>query len=218
MEFTNEILFNKNLVSNESVIITYSGKLYKEHSKDVSIVYGYGDNWEYTQESQMKETENGFETTIDLKDFNTFNFCFKNSFNIWDNNFGFNYIATISPQEVSNTGTNTNDNISISDSSNVESSSSSPSTVENDNSEEDTSAEENESSEENTSTQTENFESQSQDELENVFSSLLNAILNDTTVQTNETVNLDNGYGLQSVDDIKEETFETSDNDFAEFY
>ena len=66
MEFTNEIFFNKNLVAEESVIITYSGKLYREHSEDIFIVYGYGDNWEYTEETQMKETDNGFEVTLTL--------------------------------------------------------------------------------------------------------------------------------------------------------
>ena len=84
MEFTNEIFFNKPLKANSTVIITYFGKLYREHSKDVSIVYGYGDNWEYTESTPMKEIENGFEVTLTMKDYNTFNFCFNNSFNIWD--------------------------------------------------------------------------------------------------------------------------------------
>ena len=99
MEFTNEIFFNKPLTAGCTVIITYCGKLYREHSKDVTIVYGYGDNWEYTDSTPMKETDNGFEVTLTIKDYNTFNFCFSNSFNIWDNNSGFNYISPIGPKE-----------------------------------------------------------------------------------------------------------------------
>ena len=98
MEFTNEIFFNKPLTAGSTVIITYSGKLYREHSKDVSIVYGYGDNWEETDSTPMIETDNGFEVTITLKNYQTFNFCFSNSFNIWDNNSGFNYISPINPK------------------------------------------------------------------------------------------------------------------------
>ena len=83
MEFNNEIFFNKPLKAGTTVIITYSGKLYREHSKDITIVYGYGDNWEYTDSSPMIEKDNGFEVTITLKNYNKFNFCFSNSFNIW---------------------------------------------------------------------------------------------------------------------------------------
>ena len=80
MEFTNEIFFNKPLKANSTVIITYSGKLYREHSQEVSIVYGYSDNWDETDSSKMVETENGFEVTLTIKDYNTFNFCFCNTF------------------------------------------------------------------------------------------------------------------------------------------
>ena len=60
MEFTNDIFFDKPLVAGNTVILTYFGKLYREHSKDVSIVFGYGDNWEETDNAPMQETENGF--------------------------------------------------------------------------------------------------------------------------------------------------------------
>ena len=97
MEFTNEIFFNKKLTQNETVLITYSGKLYKEYSAEITIVYGFGENWDYTQETKMQEKENGFEAAITMKNYDTFNFCFKNNYNIWDNNSGFNYIAKIEP-------------------------------------------------------------------------------------------------------------------------
>lgn len=238
MEFTNEIFFNKNLVAEESVIITYSGKLYREHSEDIFIVYGYGDNWEYTEETQMKETDNGFEVTLTLKNYDKINFCFKNNFNIWDNNSNNNYIAHISPKQVTtsiesgndtninseeqtdndNDNDNNNDNNTpLIDGTNSNSESSSSQTVETSD-EEETNEEENtneETSEKDTST-TENFESQSNDEA--IFTNLLNSLLENIR-PINESINFDNGYGLQSVDEIKEESFEESnENLLNEFF
>lgn len=212
MEFTNEIFFNKPLIAGTTVIITYSGKLYREHSKDVTIVYGYGDNWEFTDSSPMVETDNGFEVTITLKDYNTFNFCFSNSFNIWDNNSGFNYIAPISPKKETNDQVLENDNVQ-----------------ENINSIEDTTEE---VSEDIVSEETEKTEevteeakkvekiSTTDSEKENIeiaFSSLLDSLLDDIQ-KKDETVDISNlsGFGLQSVDTVKEE--ETIDDIFSKLF
>ena len=205
MEFTNEIFFNKPLKANTTVIITYFGKLYREHSKDVSIVYGYGDNWEYTESSQMKETENGFEVTLTMKDYNTFNFCFNNSFNIWDNNFGFNYIAPISQnnddeQQIDNEDKFANDGIND----DTEEVSSTPvQNQENNDTQEKNNEEEqqddiNEKSTDNT--ESENFEA--------AFSTLLDSILDDSN-NDSKPIDISNlsGFGLQSVDNIKQEEF-----------
>lgn len=227
MEFTNEIFFNKNLIANETIILTYCGKLYSEHSKYVSIVYGYGDDWSGTSEAPMKEIENGFEVTIDIKDYSTFNFCFKNNFNIWDNNFGFNYIAPISSKEalettshLDSTSEKTSDqtkdetynNTSIDGLSSEDSSSSTLSIKEvNENEEE---INENQETSESNNTESEietnKFEGQTKsgekNEIETIFSSLLDSILDETPNNTN--INLENldGFGLQSVDEIKEES------------
>ena len=40
----------------------------------------------------MEKTELGFQCEIELTDSDSFNFCFKNSNEIWDNNNGQNYI------------------------------------------------------------------------------------------------------------------------------
>ncbi len=190
MEFTNEIFFNKPLTAGCTVIITYCGKLYREHSKDVTIVYGYGDNWEYTDSTPMKETDNGFEVTLTIKDYNTFNFCFSNSFNIWDNNSGFNYISPIGPKE--------NDE-------HKEETSSTP--VQEENVEEEQQEEANDSNDENVE------EARTNDEdIEAVFASLLDSILDDAKVQTEKIdVNELSGFGLQSVDSIQEEDIKNDD-------
>ena len=96
MEFTKDIEFNKNIQEDEVCKITYHGKLFEIGSNEVSIVYGYGENWDNTNEKIMTKTNNGF--TVELKildNYDTFNFCFKNSNYEWDNNNGFNYISPI---------------------------------------------------------------------------------------------------------------------------
>lgn len=212
MEFTNEIFFNKNLIADETVIITYSGKLYREHSAQVYIVYGFGDNWDYTTELPMKETENGFEVTIELKNYNTLNFCFKNDYNIWDNNNTFNYIATISQKQTPINNSNTKTDIS--------NSTTSESAQENDNKDEESQEQNQANSDETSENNTENIEITKDEEIEAVFSSLLDSILDMTP---NETVpapdiNTLDGFGLQAVDEIKEENFVDCDDIFKEFY
>ena len=219
MEFTNDIFFDKPLIAGNTVILTYFGKLYREHSKDVSIVFGYGDNWDETDNAPMHETENGFEVTLTIKDYNTFNFCFTNSFNIWDNNSGFNYIAAISPkQEQQSNDDDTPKADGLGDSF-EEAGASSVTEEPEENTEEN---EETQESEENTTeaepgvdTNSENFESK---EIEAAFSSLLDSILEDNN--KNETVDISNlsGFGLQSVDEIKEEDIVNCDKIFSELF
>ena len=98
MEFTKDIHFTNGLKGNETVGITYSGSLYKNGSESVSIVYGFGENWEHTTEKEMIKSETGFYGEIEIKEnFDTFNFCFRNGTYEWDNNQSFNYISSISP-------------------------------------------------------------------------------------------------------------------------
>ena len=99
MEFTNDIYFDNNLQSGKNAKITYSGELYKNGSELVNLVSGFGGNWDYTSSIPMKKTENGFVAEIEIKDFDTFNFCFSNENNCWDNNNSFNYISPILPEE-----------------------------------------------------------------------------------------------------------------------
>lgn len=95
MEFTNDIRFNKKPKANKLLKITYSGALFNNNSQEVSIVYGFGENWEKTTEQKMNKNARGFSYNILMENYNTFNFCFKNENNEWDNNNSFNYIAPI---------------------------------------------------------------------------------------------------------------------------
>lgn len=96
MELTKNIFFNTDkLVENSTVKISYTGRFFQDDSKDVYIHFGFGNAWENLQEIKMEKTELGFQSEIDLIGAETFNFCFKNEKNEWDNNDGQNYIFPI---------------------------------------------------------------------------------------------------------------------------
>lgn len=93
MEFTKDIQFNNSPKANTPVTVTYSGFL--KDSAELTIVYGFGENWENTTETKMQKIKNGFSANINLINSDTFNFCFRNSENQWDNNSNCNYISPI---------------------------------------------------------------------------------------------------------------------------
>lgn len=102
MNLYTNIKFSNNLIGNKICTITYSGYLYENNSQTVRIVYGYGNDWQHTTEQLMEKTEHGFEAQINVLDYDTFNFCFRNEIYEWDNNYNQNYSASISkeiPQE-----------------------------------------------------------------------------------------------------------------------
>lgn len=93
MELTKNIFFNTDkLIENTTVKISYTGKFFQDASEEVSIHYGFGLNWDNINDIQMEKTDLGFQTEIQLCEGNSFNFCFKNNNNEWDNNNGQNYI------------------------------------------------------------------------------------------------------------------------------
>ena len=96
MELTKNIFFNTDkLIENLTVKISYSGKLFQENAERVFIHYGFGLLWDNLNEIEMEKTELGFQAEIKLESFDTFNFCFKDENNCWDNNNGNNYIFPI---------------------------------------------------------------------------------------------------------------------------
>ena len=93
MELTKNIFFNTDkLVENSKVKISYLVQLYPDASEEVSIHYGFGQNWDNVSDVKMEKTDLGFQAEIQLLEGDTFNFCFKNNNEIWDNNNGQNYI------------------------------------------------------------------------------------------------------------------------------
>ena len=96
MELTKNIFFNTDkLIENTKIKISYTGKFFQDGSEDVYINYGFGINWDNLNDIKMEKTELGFQAEIDLTNSETFNFCFKNGSEQWDNNEGQNYIFPI---------------------------------------------------------------------------------------------------------------------------
>lgn len=93
MELTKNIFFNTDkLVENSNVKISYTGKFFQDASEEVYIHYGFGINWDNVNDIKMEKTDLGFQAEIQLGEGDTFNFCFKNGNDEWDNNDGQNYV------------------------------------------------------------------------------------------------------------------------------
>lgn len=102
MELVKNIFFNTDkLTPNSKIKISYTGKFFQEKAEKVFIRYGFGENWEDTIEHEMTLSELGFQIELELIDSTTFNFCFKNEQDEWDNNNGDNYIFAIEHPETS---------------------------------------------------------------------------------------------------------------------
>ena len=87
MELLKNIFFNTDkLVRNSTIKISYTGKFFEDNSEEVFIHYGFGEFWDNLSEIKMDKTALGFQTGITLLESDTFNFCFRNEKNEWDNN------------------------------------------------------------------------------------------------------------------------------------
>ena len=92
MELTKNIFFNTDkLVANTTVKISYTGKLFQEQAEKVFIHYGFGPDWDNVSDVEMEKTDLGFQAEITLDDSVSFNFCFNDGKENWDNNDNKNY-------------------------------------------------------------------------------------------------------------------------------
>ena len=93
MELTKNIFFNTDkLIENSKVKISYTGKFYQENCEKVTIHYGFGEKWNNINDIEMVKTELGFQAEINLLEGDSFELCFKNENEQWDNNESLNYI------------------------------------------------------------------------------------------------------------------------------
>lgn len=97
------IKFSNKLTKHGTSYITYSGYLFQNNVDSVSIVYGFGKNWEHTEEKVMEKTDEGFVAKVEMfDDYDLFNYCFKGSNGMWDNNNFVNYSNTVLEPDVEN--------------------------------------------------------------------------------------------------------------------
>ena len=100
MELSKNIFFNTDrLVQGSKVKISYTGTLFQENTEMVFIHYGFDNDWKEINEVQMDKTDLGFQAEIELPDYDTFNFCFRDGNDVWDNNEAANYIFPIEKSE-----------------------------------------------------------------------------------------------------------------------
>ena len=100
MELVKNIFFNTDkLIENSNVKISYTGTFFQDNSEEVFIHYGFGLNWDNLNELKMEKTELGFQAEINLIEGDTFNFCFRNNNNVWDNNDSKNYVFQIEKKQ-----------------------------------------------------------------------------------------------------------------------
>ena len=93
MELVKNVFFNTDkLIQNTTVKISYTGKFFEENCEKVFIHYGFGASWNNLNEIEMEKTELGFQTELELLEDDTFNFCFRNENDEWDNNNSQNYV------------------------------------------------------------------------------------------------------------------------------
>ncbi len=99
MELTKNIFFNTDkLFQNSKVKISYTGTFFENNSEEVYIHYGFGLNWDNVSEVKMEKTDLGFQAEIELLESESFNFCFRNENDEWDNNDTQNYIFPLEAQ------------------------------------------------------------------------------------------------------------------------
>ena len=100
MELSKNIFFNTDkLIQNTKVKISYTGKLFQEQSEEVFLHYGFNNEWKELNEINMEKTDLGFQAEVELPEYETFNFCFRDGNNNWDNNNNQNYIFNIEKNE-----------------------------------------------------------------------------------------------------------------------
>jgi len=88
------VQYDVNILKNE-LHIKYYGKLFKSNSSEVTIVYGYTNEWKDTNKIKMMKIPEGFVATISLLGYQTINFCFANENGQWDNNNNSDYTVCI---------------------------------------------------------------------------------------------------------------------------
>lgn len=100
MELSKNIFFNTDkLIQNAKVKISYTGKLFQDQSEEVYLHYGFDNEWKEQAEIAMEKTDLGFQAEIELPEYDTFNFCFRDNNDNWDNNNNQNYIFDIEKME-----------------------------------------------------------------------------------------------------------------------
>jgi hypothetical protein len=84
----------------DEITITYKGYLASNGAESVYVHMGYNENWEEQASVPMKRDKSGsFKAKIKVAKLGTLNFCFKDGWDNWDNNYNSNYAFPISSKK-----------------------------------------------------------------------------------------------------------------------
>jgi hypothetical protein len=96
MSIQNAVLFDTDdLIEGRTAKLIYKGTLAEQGAEEVYIHFGFGLLWDNLQEVKLTKVEDGFEANIEMKSFDSINFCFRDDKNNWDNNEGQNFSTPI---------------------------------------------------------------------------------------------------------------------------
>ncbi|HEX7715003.1 MAG TPA: carbohydrate-binding protein [Bacillota bacterium] len=86
----------------EEVKIKYKGLLAGSGAGKVFLHAGYGvGEWEKVMDIPMRKTrDGGWSVTVQVEEPSSFNFCFRDDAQNWDNNFGKNWVYQIHTGEI----------------------------------------------------------------------------------------------------------------------
>lgn len=92
MYYENGVLITPNVVATgDTATVTYKGLLKNSGADSVYMHVGFGENWRNTRDIRMNRTNEGFEASVPVTEYDKLNIAFKDSANNWDNNSGRNY-------------------------------------------------------------------------------------------------------------------------------
>ena len=100
MELEPNIFFNTDkLVENDTVKISYMGYFFQRGDEQVTLHYGFGNEWHDQAEIEMEKTELGFQAKFQIVGTDELHLCFKSGKGDWDNKFGQNFNFEVKPCE-----------------------------------------------------------------------------------------------------------------------
>lgn len=93
-------LSKKTIYSGDKIKLFYNGLLAQSGASIVYLHIGFGDMWENSSYIPMQLEEGVFSSEIDIDGSGSFEVCFKDCADNWDNNSGQNYVYKITKKPV----------------------------------------------------------------------------------------------------------------------
>ena len=93
-------LSKKTIYSGDKIKLIYNGILAQSGASSVYLHIGFGEMWDNSSFIPMQFEKGVFSTEIDINEAGSFEVCFKDCADNWDNNSGQNYVFKITKKPV----------------------------------------------------------------------------------------------------------------------